>query len=149
MASQPVPFFRPTEELVNPRAHVWLFALPREEVGKAALHQRVFYDLLGLSCRHKCCQMSPILRIPFTFKAFHLCISVHGQKTRLVQGSGIKHPRLSNDKKCSKSFKRNPEHKSPAKAQRSAVFLKPVLKVLLSLPIATRRLLPIPMTTIY
>lgn len=42
LASQPVPFFRPTEELVNPRAHVWLFALPREEVGKAALHQRVF-----------------------------------------------------------------------------------------------------------
>lgn len=42
LASQPVPFFCPIKELVNPRAHVWLSALPREEVGKAAPHQRVF-----------------------------------------------------------------------------------------------------------
>lgn len=110
--------------------HVWLFALPREEVGKAPAS---VYDLLGLSCRHECCQMSPIPRIPFTFKASHLCISVHRQRTRLVQGSGINHPLLSSGKRGSKTSSVTPEHKNPTKEQRSAVFLKPVLKVLLSL----------------
>lgn len=142
-------FFPPHRRISQSTSARLAFRAATGRGGEGSSSPASVYNLLGLSCRHKCCQMSPILRIPFTFKAFHLCISVHGQKTRLVQGSGIKHPRLSNDKKCSKSFKRNPEHKSPAKAQRSAVFLKPVLKVLLSLPIATRRLLPIPMTTIY
>lgn len=42
LASQPVPFFHPINELVNPRVYIWLFTLPRKEGGKAAIHQRVF-----------------------------------------------------------------------------------------------------------
>lgn len=42
LPSQPVAFFLPINELVNPQVHVWLFTLPRKEGGKAAIHQRVF-----------------------------------------------------------------------------------------------------------
>lgn len=90
-------FFLPHKKLVNPRA-----ATGRGGEGTSSSPASV-YNLLGLSCRHKCCQMSPIPRIPFTFKAFHLCISVHRQRTRLVQGSGINHPLLSSDKRGSKT----------------------------------------------
>lgn len=98
LASQPVPFFLPHKRISQSTSARLAFRAATGRGGEGSSSPASVYDLLGLSCRHKCCQMSPILRIPFTFKAFHLRISVHRQKMRLVQGSGIKPPRLSNER---------------------------------------------------
>lgn len=116
------------------------------------------YKSLCPRCRHKCCQMNPILcsyasLSPSKHVPLHLgaraANKASARHTPCVGIDRMHCTRLSPHNMWPKCFKRNRKHKSPVKVQRSAVLFKPVLKALLSLPIATQMLLPIPMTTIY
>lgn len=154
LALQPVPFFDPIKELVNPWVYVWLFTLPQKEQGKAALHQQVFTTCFApdaVTNAARWTQSYASLSPSKPTSAFQCTGSKRGFcKAHVTYRDKLYAPlQTVNTKVVLNASSVTVSTKAQSKCKDQQYFSGLFWRCFLSLPITTQMLLPIPMTTIY